>query len=97
MDNSIILSPVPISDLISQLREVIKEEIAAGQNAQMLEKLLSPAETCKLFVPAITRPTLEKLVKAQRLNKCHLNSRVYFKYSDVIEALKTYKRYEQQS
>lgn len=93
--SSMVLSPVPLSDLLEGLRQVVKEEVLAGQQKQLDEKLLSPGEVCKLFVPAITRPTLDKLCNEGRLTKRYLQSRVYFKYSDVMAVLKTYHRYEQ--
>lgn len=92
---NIVFSPVPIADLISQLREVIKQEVLAAQKLQQDERLISVAEACKLFVPAISRPTLEKLSSEGKITKRHLNSRVYYKQSEVLEAAKVFKKYVQ--
>ncbi len=93
--DSLILSQIPLNELLTELRQVIKEEVTAAQQKQIEERLLSPAEACKLFVPAITRPTLEKLVMDGKLQKQYIGKRVFFSYKELISATKIYKRYEQ--
>lgn len=92
--NDIVLSPVPLSDLLSQFRQLVREEIQSANQAKE-ERMISPSEACKLFVPAITRPTLDKLVTDGKLTKHYFGSRVYFKQSEVFGAAQTFKRYEQ--
>lgn len=94
MDN-LILSQIPLCDLIDELRKVIKEEVLSAQQQKNDERLLSPAEACKMFVPAITRPTLEKLVNDGKLKKHYIGTRVFFLYKDLVNATTTYKKYEQ--
>ena len=93
--SEIILSQIPLSDLISQLREVVRQEIISAAAENEAEKMISPAEACKLFNPSITRPTLDKLVNEGKLQKHYVGSRVYFKKSDVFTALKSFKKYDQ--
>jgi hypothetical protein len=91
----VLLSQIPLSDIIAQVRQVVKEEISASQQKLLEEKLLSPKEACKLFVPAISRQTLDSISKSGILQKHYLGGKVFFKYSEIMQALKTFKRYEQ--
>ena len=95
MDN-ILLSQIPLSELINQIRLVVQSEITANQKQQLEEKLLSPKEACKLFNPAISRPTLDSLSKQGLFTKYNLGGKVLFKYSEIINSLKTYKRYKKE-
>lgn len=95
--NNIILSTVPIDDLLDRFRQLVKEEVISAQNNIESEKMISAVEACKLFVPAITRPTLEKLCTEGKLQKHYVGSRVYFRKSEVFGAAKSFKRYEQYS
>jgi len=81
----------------NSFRQVVNEEIKAAGESVLQEKLLSPKEACNLFTPAITIPTLNKIVKQGKLSKYNLGGqKVFYKYSEVLSALKSYKRYEQQ-
>lgn len=91
----LILSQIPLNDLVAHLREVIREEIASASAEKESEKMISPAEACKLFIPSITRPTLDKLCSEGKLQKHYVGSRVYFQQSEVFNAVKSFKRYEQ--
>lgn len=95
MDNQLILSQVPLPELLGQLRQLVREEILSAQKSQQDELMISAGEACKLFVPAITRPTLDKLCSEGKLTKHFLGSRIYFKRSEVFAATQTFKRYEQ--
>ena len=89
------LQGVHADDLLEQFRLVIRQEVSAALEKKKSEQLLSPIEVCKLFKPNITRPTLDKLSREGGITKSYINSRVYYKYSDIMNALKTYKKYEQ--
>lgn len=93
MDN-LILTPVPLETLLQSFRAIIKEEIKAEALSELQEKLLSPAEACKLFTPEITKPTLEAWTRDGLLTKHHLGGRVFYKYAEVMASLKTLVRYK---
>lgn len=92
--DKVILSPIELQELLSGLRSVVKEELQAQQKQQLEEKLLSPAETCKLFQPTISKVTLAAWSTQGLLNDYRIGGRVYYRYSEVIEAAKHLKRYK---
>ena len=57
VSNQILLSGISAKQLVDLLRPMVREEVRLVFSEQE-EKLLSPAETCKLFIPAITKATL---------------------------------------
>jgi len=92
--NDLILSQIPVAELINQIRAVVKEEIKAEHQKTEGEKLLSPAETCKLFQPTISRVTLQSWTAAGHLKRHDIGGRVFYRLSEVIEAAKSLKRYK---
>lgn len=92
--NNLILMPVPLDELLSQFRAIIKAEIKAEQQKEIGEKLLSPSEACRIFQPAISRVTLQAWTNADHLKRYDIGGRVYYRYSEIIEAAKTLKRYK---
>lgn len=70
--------------IVDAIREVLQEKD---------EKLLSPAEVCKLFVPAISKTTLASWTKQGLLNEHRIGGRVYYKLSDVLKRKRCVKRY----
>lgn len=92
--DKVILSPIELSELLNGLRLVVKEELKVQQQQQLEEKLLSPAETCKLFQPEISKVTLTAWSNQGLLKDYRIGGRVYYKYSEVIEAAKHLKRYK---
>ena len=95
MDKSVILTQTPISELLEHFSEIVEQKIEIALKKQLEEKLLSPNKVCTLFDPAISRPTLTKLTKQGILKKYYSGEKPVYKYSEVIESLKTYKRYKQ--
>lgn len=97
MDN-FLLTPTPIADFVKLLVEnivpAIREEIRQQLLSDQQEKFLSPAETCKLFKPAISKVTLSAWTKEGRLNDYRISGRVYYKYSEITEAVKHLSRYK---
>ena len=89
-----ILSPIELSEFLSGFRSIIKEELQAQQKLQLEEKLLSPAEACKLFQPAISKQTLAAWTSQNLLQDHRFGGRVFYKYSEIIEAGKKLKRYQ---
>ncbi len=105
MDNSqldqfvaqqIVLSPIPLNLLMQSLRKVIREEIIAENVKAHMEKLLSPAETCKMFSPPISKPTLVQWTRKGFLQEHRISGRVFYKMTEILASLKTLKRYKNQ-
>lgn len=91
--DNIILSPVPLEQLIAQLRVIIREEISAEHKLEN-EKLISPEESCKVFTPSISKVTLHKWTQDGYLTKYRIGGRTYFKRSEIIEAAKKFTKYK---
>jgi len=58
------------------------------------EKLLSAAEACKVFVPAISRLTLIRWTKADLLKEHRIGGRVYYKQSEIIASAIHLQKYK---
>jgi len=93
MDN-VVLSPVPLSELLEQFRAIVKEEINAHNQAEAQGKLLSPAQACKIFDPVISKITLSRWTKDGLITSQRIGGRIFYKQSDVIAAGATLKRYK---
>lgn len=85
---------IPLSEVENMMRRVVKEELQVRQAEDRKEKLLSPEETCKLFQPAISKPTLESYAKKSLITKYYIGGRTWFKEGEVMEALKNIKKYQ---
>lgn len=94
MENNIVLTPIPLETLLQSFREVVKEEIKAQQLADLKETFLSPKEVCNLFKPKISLPTLARWSDQEIIKRYDLGGKVLYKYSEVIESLKTIKKYK---
>jgi hypothetical protein len=92
MDN-LVLSPVPLNDLLSQIRQIVKEELAAEQAVEIQEKLLSPKEACKVFKPAIGRMTLHNWTVEGKIKCTRMGRKVYYRLSDLLEGGLHLKKY----
>lgn len=93
MDN-LILTPVPLDTLLQSFREIIREEIKSEQTNNLDRKLLSPAEACNIFQPKISKVTLSSWTRQGLIQEHRIGGRVYYKYSELIESLKTLKKYK---
>ena len=89
-----ILSPISLPELESKIQAIVIDALLQNRKADIEEKLLSPSETCKLFQPAISKVTLTAWTNAGRMTRYDLGGRVYYRYSEVIEAAKSLKRYK---
>lgn len=90
----VVLDENGLSSLLSEiLPPLVNEGIKTFKEKELQEKLLSPEEACKLFLPAISRPTLESYSEKGYFTKYYLEGRTWFKYSEVMSALKNIKRY----
>lgn len=92
--STIILTTVPLAELLSGMRQIVKDELQSKQRHELEEKLLSPAEAVKLFQPKISTVTLSAWTKAGHLKSYRIGGRVYYKLSEVLSSLTTLKRYK---
>ena len=92
--NNLILTPIPLEDLLKQFKEIVEAAINAKQQKDIGEKLISPKEACKIFQPNISRVTLDAWTASEKLIRYDIGGRVYYRYSEIIEAAKTLKRYK---
>lgn len=89
MDKEIILSAIPISELLSQLREIVREEISHSPKPSSPAadlKYLSREEVAHLF--KITLPTLRQWTNGGKVNAHRIGRRVLYTPQDVQAALK---------
>lgn len=80
-------------NLAAVFKEIIKDELTASKQTDAYERFLSPKDTCMLFVPNITLPTLESYVQKGLLKKYYLGGRTWFIYSELLDAIKDMKNY----
>src|SRR4051812_35411422 len=98
MSVAIIIQGLTMEEFSNSISVIISEKVTEAvrkvKEEDNLEKLISPADACKLFSPNISKPTLEGYVKSGYFNKYHLGGRTWLKYSEIMSALKTIKRYQ---
>jgi hypothetical protein len=74
---------------IPSVREEIKQVLSSQE-----EKLLSPAETCKLFVPNITKATLSSWTAKGYVEVERIGGRLFYKLSEILEKTKKIGKYK---
>ena len=79
----ILLNGISAEQLVELLRPMIREEVRLVFSEQE-ERLLSPAETCKLFVPTITKATLTSWTAKGWLQEHRIGGRVFYLKSEVL-------------
>ena len=92
-NNQIILSGFTPAELIELFRPMIQHEVKKVKDDQP-ERLLSPAETCKMFQPAISKVTLASWTSQGKLQNHRIGGRVFYKASEVLASLETLKKYK---
>ncbi len=91
--NQILLNGINAEELIESLRPMIREEVRLVFSEQE-EQLLSPAETCKLFIPAITKATLTAWTEKGWLQEHRIGGRVFYLKSEVLASTLTLGKYK---
>lgn len=91
--NQILLSGITPEQLVEMLRPMVREEIKQVIASQE-EKLLSPAETCKLFVPPITKATLSSWTAKGVVDVIPMGGRLFYKLSEILEKTKKLGKYK---
>jgi hypothetical protein len=81
--NQILLSGISPSQFVEILRPMIREEVRLVM-AEQEEKLISPAEACKLFKPAITKATLASWTEKGWLQEHRIGGRVFYLQSEIL-------------
>lgn len=90
MGEQVILTQVPVIELINSFREIVREEIKAEMAAKENEKLLTATETAAFF--KISRPTLQAHTEKGLLTAHYFGGKVYYKYSEIMQSLDKVKR-----
>lgn len=84
---------VPLDQLTMAIDDIVQKALREKREEDLQEKLLSPEETCKLFVPSISIATLNNYAKDGLVKKHYLGRLTFYKYSEVMASLKTIKKY----
>jgi hypothetical protein len=97
---TVLISEQELDELLTNcIRSIIPEIVSQLNPVAFEEKLLSVEEACNVFVPAISRQTLNNWTKENVLKSCKIGGRVFYKRSQIIEAadrIKKYKKPDQQ-
>jgi len=86
-----ILTPVPVAELMAQMRDIVRDELQQQQRNDLAEKLLTAQETADLL--RVSLVTIWQWEKQGRITKHTLGGRTYFKYSEIMASLETLQRY----
>jgi len=92
ISNQILLSGISPNQLVELLRPMIREEVRQVM-AEQEEKLISPAEACKLFKPAITKATLTSWTEKGWLQLHRIGGRNYYLQSEILASTLKLGRY----
>ncbi len=91
--NQIILNTITPEELVELFRPMLKDMLFElfGERE---EKLLSPAEACKIFEPNISKTTLASWTKQGLIDDHRIGGKVYYRRSEIILKSKTLKKYK---
>lgn len=87
MDQQIVLSPVPLTDLVGQIARAVRSEMDAHPQAAQPspEELLTREEAAQLL--GITLPTLRAYTRTGLVVGYRIGTRVRYKRSEVLGSL----------
>ena len=89
MTQQVLLSPITLPDLVSEITRAVRAEVAAMpapvQHVAPPEELLSRDQAAQLL--AITLPTLREYTHKGLVNGYRIGTRVRYKRSEVIASL----------
>ena len=74
------------------IRQIIREEMRALHENLQEERLLSPSEVSKML--SVSLVTLRTWSNEGRIARLRIGKRIYYKYSEVMNALKVLKKYK---
>lgn len=86
--DQIILSPVPLPDLVSEIANAVRAQLAAAPQPAppAPEELLTRKEAAELL--AVTLPTLREYTRKGHLTAYRIGTRVRYKRSEVVDGLR---------
>ena len=88
MNEPIVLSPIPLPDLLGEIAKAVRSELDARtqDTAPPAEELLTTDQTVTLL--GITRPTLREYRRKGYLTGYRIGTRVRYKRNEVLDGLK---------
>jgi excisionase family DNA binding protein len=86
MNTPIFLNGITIEQLAEALRPLLHPQKAVSHTQESENELLTREETCKLL--SINKTTLWKHTKSGKLKSLGLGNRVYYKKSELLQAVK---------
>ena len=88
MNEPIVLSPLPLPDLLGEIAKAVRSELDARTQATAppAEELLTTDQTVTLL--GITRPTLREYRRKGYLTGYRIGTRVRYKRNEVLDGLK---------
>ena len=96
-EGTIILNGLSTDQLMQMIETVVSQRVEQAirktKEEDLSERFLSIEETRKLFVPALTRQTIHNWSESGVLKKHVISGRVYYKYSEIMQAVKHLKKY----
>lgn len=92
--DNLIFIPVSLTTLLNEIQAIVEAAIKADKSNQFEEKLISPAEACKMFQPTISKPTLTAWARSGHLHSKKIGGRVFYNKGQILEAGKTLQRYK---
>jgi excisionase family DNA binding protein len=86
MNTPLFLNGITIQELVEALKPLLHSQNAVNQTQASENELLTREETCKLL--SINKTTLWKHTKSGKLKSLGLGNRVYYKKSELLQAVK---------
>lgn len=93
-NEQIILIPITVDELLNRIKAIMSEVLKEKHEEVLRARLLSPAETCKLFSPTISKVTLYEWTKQGLIPSYRIGGRVYYNYAEVIESAKRIRKFD---
>lgn len=91
--NQLTMTTFSVAQLVEEIKKAVASEVSKLK-ADQPERLLSPAEACKLFQPPITKPTLTSWTNDGKLQSHRMGRKVFYKQSEILAATITLKKYK---
>ena len=80
------------TDLIAQMRDIIRDELRQQKLAELSEKLLTPKETAELLKVSIV--TVWQWERQGHILKHRIGGRTYYKHGELMASMGAIKRYQ---
>ena len=86
MTAPILLNGITLEQLVEALKPLLQSQKMVSETVETENDLLTREQVCKLL--SINKTTLWKHTKSGKLKSLGLGNRVYYKKSEVLEAVK---------